>query len=129
VESYDSEEHFDWLLSQIEPKLSILQSRTTEHGWRADIACLWDSQFGHGGPTLSPALLQQLAALGIELRRMPEASGIGNPESPRATFSRPSIHPFIHAISELVPVRGGGDVRQKINTISPWATVWHRGKK
>jgi hypothetical protein len=67
VDSYDSEKHLDWLLNQIEPKLSILQSLTTEHGWRADIACLWDSQSGHGGPTLSPALLRRLGIIGIEL--------------------------------------------------------------
>jgi hypothetical protein len=32
-----------------------------------DIACLWDSHAGHGGPTLSPDLLRRLADLGIEL--------------------------------------------------------------
>ena len=67
VESYDTAKHLDWLLSQVEPRLDSLRTLLTEHGWRADFSCLWDSQSGHGGPTLSPALLQRLGAVGIEL--------------------------------------------------------------
>lgn len=32
-----------------------------------DISVYWDSEAGHGGPTLPPALLQRLGNLGIEL--------------------------------------------------------------
>ena len=30
-----------------------------------DIACYWDSDAGHGGPTLDPELLSQLGTMGI----------------------------------------------------------------
>jgi hypothetical protein len=67
VESYDSGKHLDWILSQLEPRLASIRSLLTEHGWRADLACLWDSESGHGGPTLSPAILRRLATVEIEL--------------------------------------------------------------
>ena len=66
VESYDSAKHLDWLLQYLEPRheaLCVLRSQ----GWRMDISCLWDSHYGHGGPTLSPDLLRMLATVGIEL--------------------------------------------------------------
>ena len=66
VESYDSEKHLNWLCDHLEPQTQQLRA-LREAGWRMDIACLWDSQPGHGGPTLSPALLRRLAALEVEL--------------------------------------------------------------
>jgi hypothetical protein len=66
VESYDSAKHLDWLLARIEPSQPAIKELRAQ-GWRLDIACLWDSDFGHGGPTLSPVLLQRLAAAGVEL--------------------------------------------------------------
>ncbi len=61
VESYDSEKHLDWLLSQIESKKNALAA-LKQQGWWMDISCYWDSDQGDGGPTLSPALLKRLAA-------------------------------------------------------------------
>lgn len=66
VESYDSQKHLNWLCDQLEPHDQQLRALRAE-GWRMDIACFWDSHPGHGGPTLSPALLRRLAALEIEL--------------------------------------------------------------
>jgi Domain of unknown function (DUF4279) len=66
VQSYDTAKHLDWLLQQVHPRLEELY-RLRSEGWRMDIACLWDSHSGHGGPTLPPELLRRLAALGIEL--------------------------------------------------------------
>ena len=66
VESYDTAKHLDWLLQQLHPRLEVLK-RLRSEGWRMDIACLWDSHSGHGGPTLSPELLRRLAAVDIEL--------------------------------------------------------------
>ena len=66
VQSYDAAKHLDWLLQQLQPHQEILKALRSQ-GWRMDIACLWDSHSGHGGPTLSANLLQRLAALGVEL--------------------------------------------------------------
>lgn len=66
VESYDTAKHLDWLLQQLQPSHQALDSLRSQ-GWRMDIACLWDSHAGHGGPTLSRDLLRRLADLGIEL--------------------------------------------------------------
>ena len=66
VESYDSQKHLNWLCDQLEPvedQLCALRAA----GWRMDISCMWDSNSGHGGPTLSPTILHRLATLGIEL--------------------------------------------------------------
>jgi len=66
VESYDSQKHLHWLCDRLEPLDQQLRALRAA-GWRMDIACFWDSSPGHGGPTLSPALLRRLAALEIEL--------------------------------------------------------------
>jgi hypothetical protein len=66
VESYDSAKHLFWLIDQVagkRDKLSALKAA----GWWMDISCMWDSAYGHGGPTLSPKLLAALHELGIEL--------------------------------------------------------------
>jgi hypothetical protein len=66
VQSYDTAKHLDWLLRQLKPRQAEIDQLRAQ-GWRMDIACLWDSRSGHGGPALSPDLLRRLAALGIEL--------------------------------------------------------------
>jgi hypothetical protein len=43
--------------------LKILASQ----GVKIDICCLWFSESGHGGPTLSPQQLSKLGELGIDL--------------------------------------------------------------
>ena len=36
-------------------------------GYRMDIFCYWLSAGGHGGPTLSPAIMRRLGELGLEI--------------------------------------------------------------
>lgn len=66
VESYDTAKHLDWLLQQLQPRQQAFDTLRAQ-GWRIDIACLWDSHAGHGGPTFPPELLRRLADLGVEL--------------------------------------------------------------
>lgn len=66
VSSYDLTKHLDFLLNKLAGKEPLLHS-LLEQGWRADIACMWDSAYGHGGPTFSPALLKKLSDFGIEI--------------------------------------------------------------
>lgn len=66
VQSFDSEKHLNWLLDQLEGREPALEE-LRKAGWWMNISCLWDSQYGHGGPTFSPALFNRLASQGIEL--------------------------------------------------------------
>src|SRR6185369_4481453 len=64
--SLDARHHFDWILERIRGKkeaFSVLHSR----GYLVDVCCRWDSKSGHGGPTLSPSQMRDLAELEIEL--------------------------------------------------------------
>lgn len=66
INSKDSRRHIDYLVDKLLPireKLKILAS----HGAKIDICCLWFSESGHGGPTLSPQQLSKLGELGIDL--------------------------------------------------------------
>ena len=45
--------HLDWLLEQVAPAADALCQLASE-GFQVDISCFWDSESGHGGPTLSP---------------------------------------------------------------------------
>jgi hypothetical protein len=66
VDSKDSRRHVDWLLAILTPKGEILRSLQNE-GCRMDVCCLWYSKSGHGGPTLSPYQMAELARLNLEL--------------------------------------------------------------
>lgn len=66
VESYDSANHLRWLVAQLEGKAGELAKLATK-GWWMDISCYWDSDSGHGGPTLDPELMMLLASLKIEV--------------------------------------------------------------
>lgn len=66
VNSKDNEKHLAWLVKKLSPKAKGL-SELLRRGYRADICCMWDSKDGHGGPTLSPALMKTLATLGVPL--------------------------------------------------------------
>jgi len=66
VSSFDLTNHLSYLLDRLGGKEDDLHS-LIKQGWRADISCLWDSAYGHGGPTIKPELMARLAKLGVEL--------------------------------------------------------------
>jgi Domain of unknown function (DUF4279) len=66
VSSKDSRDHIDFILSKVtdaDDGFRVLHSR----GYLVDLCIRWDSQFGHGGPTLSPHQMSRLALLNIEV--------------------------------------------------------------
>ncbi len=66
IQSKDSRRHIDWILDQLVSKADDILALQHE-GCRMCISCYWLSKYGHGGPTLSPAQMQRLAALNLEL--------------------------------------------------------------
>ena len=64
--SRDVRRHVAWILDRLAGKDEILRSLQAE-GCRMDIFCYWLSADGHGGPTLSPAIMRRLGELEIEL--------------------------------------------------------------
>jgi hypothetical protein len=66
VLSLDSEKHLRWLVEEIRPHSSAILS-LHEQGYKIDICCLWESRNGHGGPTLSPEIMEELSKLKIVL--------------------------------------------------------------
>jgi hypothetical protein len=66
VESRDVRRHLDWLLSQITPQADAILALQSE-GCRMDVSCFWISASGHGGPSVLPAQMGELARLGLEL--------------------------------------------------------------
>lgn len=66
VESKDVRRHLDWLLDRLTPRIAEVWALRSA-GCRIEIACYWLGKTGQGGPTLSPAQMEKLAALNIEL--------------------------------------------------------------
>lgn len=66
LKSFDNTKHLVWLLDQLNGRVQLL-AELREAGWWMDISCMWDSRYGHGGPTLPAPLLGRLGSLGIEL--------------------------------------------------------------
>ncbi|MGI8906353.1 MAG: DUF4279 domain-containing protein [Candidatus Sumerlaeaceae bacterium] len=66
VQSRDSRRHISWLLDLLEPRKAAFQL-LEERGCGGDIACMWDSKYGHGGPTLDPDIMRRLADLNLEI--------------------------------------------------------------
>ena len=66
VESKDVRRHVDYLIEKFNAKVEILNEIQSE-GSKIDIMCYWLSESGHGGPTLSPKQLTELAKLNIEI--------------------------------------------------------------
>lgn len=66
LESKDNRRHIDYLTDKLIPIKDKLKS-LIEDGTQVDISCFWQSESGHGGPTLSQQQLSKLADLGIEL--------------------------------------------------------------
>jgi hypothetical protein len=66
VSSKDCRRHLDWLVERISPAADTLRQLAND-GFQIDISCFWDSESGHGGPTLSPDQMKRLAGLDLEL--------------------------------------------------------------
>jgi hypothetical protein len=66
VSSFDLSKHIQYILGRLSGKEQII-ARLIGEGWRADIACMWDSAYGHGGQTLPPDLLRRLGEVGVEV--------------------------------------------------------------
>jgi len=64
-ESLPVEEHLQWLLNLIEPKVEFIGSLAEK--WRVDFFCGFSSGNGQGGTIFDPILLRRLAHLGIPL--------------------------------------------------------------
>ncbi|WP_425615793.1 DUF4279 domain-containing protein [Anatilimnocola sp. NA78] len=66
VESRDMRRHLDWLLSIVESRANAildLQSKSC----RMDISCFWVSSSAHGGPSVLPGQMRELARLNLAL--------------------------------------------------------------
>lgn len=74
LESKDLRRHLDWLLARLAGSRAALTALRAG-GAMIDLGCVWLSANGRGGPTLSPAQMEALAALGLEVWfdvRLPE---------------------------------------------------------
>jgi hypothetical protein len=66
VDSQDVRRHMDWLLSSIVPRADAILALQS-HGCRMDVSCFWVSASGHGGPSVRPVQMRELARLNLEL--------------------------------------------------------------
>jgi hypothetical protein len=66
VDSRDVRKHLDWLLGRVGPRADALLALQA-NGCRMDVSCLWVSASGHGGPSVLPAQMRELARLNLEL--------------------------------------------------------------
>lgn len=66
IESRDVRKHLDWLLSRIGPRAEAIHALQS-NGCCMDVSCFWVSASGHGGPSVRPAQMGELARLGLEL--------------------------------------------------------------
>lgn len=66
VDSRDVRKHLDWLLTMIVPKIEVVLTLQAE-GCKMDVSCFWVSATGHGGPSIHPTQMRDLARLELEL--------------------------------------------------------------
>ena len=66
IASRDVRLHIDWLLSRIGSRGEMIRTLQAE-GCKMDISCFWVSASGHGGPSVRPAQMGELARLNLEL--------------------------------------------------------------
>ena len=59
------EEHFGWLLDQLEPKHDIVHKLIDTYDLTADFFCGMTLMEGQGGPTLTPRTLARLGRFGV----------------------------------------------------------------
>lgn len=67
VQSLDVRRHLDWLLARLAPQAESLAELQNIAGVRMSVNCAWYSRVGHGGPTLWPEQMKQLADLNLEV--------------------------------------------------------------
>ncbi len=65
VSSKDLRAHLDWLLERLFSSRQAVKN-LQQHGMTMSVNCPWWSRGGHGGPTLWPEQMQQLADLNLE---------------------------------------------------------------
>ena len=66
LDSWDARRHIDYILEKIQGKENEI-ALFKEKGYLVDLCVRWDSNNGHGGPTLSPSQLIGLGKLDIEV--------------------------------------------------------------
>ena len=66
MDSCDVRKHLDWLLARVGPRADAIRA-LQEDGCRMDVSCFWVSRSGHGGPSVLPAQMRELARLNLEL--------------------------------------------------------------
>jgi hypothetical protein len=66
LESRDVRRHLDWVLSIVVPRADTILALQSE-ACRMDVSCFWASASGHGGPSVRPTQMRELARLNLEL--------------------------------------------------------------
>lgn len=61
LDSRDVRKHLDWLLARVRPRADALLALQAS-GCHMDVGCFWVSASGHGGPSVRPAQMRELAA-------------------------------------------------------------------
>jgi Domain of unknown function (DUF4279) len=67
VQSRDVRRHLDWLLARLAPRGESIAELQNVPDVRMSVNCAWYSRSGHGGPTLWPEQMRQLAELNLEV--------------------------------------------------------------
>jgi hypothetical protein len=67
IDSRDLRRHLDWVLERIRGRESELRSLQSQPAVRMDVFCYWASEQGHGGPTLNPKQMRELADLNLTI--------------------------------------------------------------
>ena len=84
VASRDVRQHLDWLLSLLVSRVDALRTLQAD-GCRMDVFCFWVSASGHGGPSVRPTQMGELARLGLELLFDVYFAGAGDANRPMPT--------------------------------------------
>lgn len=66
VSSKDVRAHLDWLLDRLANSHEGLRDLQELHPVKMSVCCIWWSRSGHGGPTLWPEQMRELADLNLE---------------------------------------------------------------
>ena len=66
VESRDVQRHILWILDQLIDREALLKALQDE-GYEMDVFCFWASAHGHGGPELSPEIMQRLSSMSLKI--------------------------------------------------------------